>query len=109
MRVAFVALIYIASALSVVPEPAVAYPPNTLRRASDENHASAISISANEAKRLALGHLGLVEDPSVRRVDVKRDGENWSVLVERLPEAPGAFVIVIVSPEGKILQVYSGQ
>ena len=82
--------------------------PRAVLQVPDADRPSTSQIGPGEATRIALERLNLVEDPSRRTISVKRDGENWSVLVEPLPLTSGAFTIVIVSPQGETLAVYPG-
>ena len=66
-------------------------------------------ITENEAKEIALRHLGLVAaSSSIERILAGGDGENWTVLVIFWPPAPGLHTMLAVSRDGKILQVWPG-
>lgn len=66
-------------------------------------------ITEKEAKEIVLRHLGLVGDNSRGYIDVRRHGEDWAVLVTLTdPPIPGGDVLVVVSRDGKILDVFPG-
>ena len=66
-------------------------------------------IGPEEAKKIALAHLKVQEDPTERTLTVRREGQNWWVLVEAAPVGVGPYVIVLVSPEENVVKVMPGR
>ena len=64
-------------------------------------------ITENEAKEIALKHLGWTEE-RVAEIGIRRDGENWRVHLVFLRLTPGAETTVLVSGDGRILEVHEG-
>jgi hypothetical protein len=68
----------------------------------------ATAITENEAKAIALKHLGIGDESARFHVRVSRDGEDWLVKVEIAPHIFGGDVFVWVARDGKVRHVLRG-